>query len=81
MTQTKIIRHWSGIVVSDVNDKTIIVAVNRFVTHPKYLKKYRETKKYAVHDPQNRYKIGEKVTFRLCSPISKRKRFIVVSDK
>ncbi len=79
MTQeTKTIKQWRGTVVSDKPDKTVIVAVDRFVTHPKYLKKYRVTKRYAVHDPENRYKVGDEVTFRLCAPLSKHKRFVVV---
>lgn len=80
MTDTKktITREWNGTVVSDAADKTIVVAVERFVTHPKYHKKYRVTKKYAVHDPKNKYTIGDSVQFVLTSPISKRKNFIVV---
>ena len=77
MTQ-QITQKYSGTVVSDGGDKTIIVAVDRFVTHPKYRKKYRDTKKYAVHDPENRYHVGDTVQFVLTRPISKRKRFVVV---
>ncbi len=78
-TQT-ITRQWRGTVVSDAADKTITVAVDRFVMHPKYRKRYRVTKKYAVHDPNNRYTVGDTVTFILTKPISKRKRFVVVED-
>ncbi len=76
MTETT--RTWKGTVVSAGADKTIIVAVDRFVTHKKYRKKYRVTKRYAVHDPANAYGVGDTVTFRASRPISKRKRFVVV---
>jgi small subunit ribosomal protein S17 len=64
-----------GKVVSDKMDKTIIVAVYALKNHPKYLKKYRVTKRYKVHDPGNKYKIGDTVEFMQCRPISKDKRF------
>lgn len=67
-----------GIVVSDKMDKTIVVAVNILKTHPKYFKKYRATKKYKVHDPENKYKVGDKVEFVGCKPISKEKKFKVL---
>jgi small subunit ribosomal protein S17 len=67
-----------GKIVSAAMDKTIVVAVETFKTHPKYLKKYRSTKKYKVHDPENAHKEGEVVTFQECRPISKEKRHIVV---
>lgn len=76
--QTKSIRQWQGIVVSDKADKTIVVDVTRFVTHPKYHKKYRVTKKYAVHDSKNQYAVGDVVHFVRSKPMSKRKKFIVI---
>jgi small subunit ribosomal protein S17 len=66
-----------GIVVSDKMDKTIVVAVQSLKTHPKYLKKYMSTKKYKVHDAENKFKKGDKVEFVECKPISKDKRHIV----
>lgn len=70
----------SGVVVSDAMDKTIVVAVNTFKTHKKYLKKFNSTKKYKVHDPENKYKVGDKVSLQSCRPISKDKKFIVVEN-
>jgi small subunit ribosomal protein S17 len=67
-----------GIVVSDKMDKTIVVKVESFKTHPKYLKKYRSSKKYKIHDPENKYKVGDTVEFAECRPISRDKRFRVV---
>jgi small subunit ribosomal protein S17 len=67
-----------GTVVSDKMDKTIVVAVLELKTHPKYLKKYRVTNKYKVHDPENKFKTGDVVEFMQTKPISKEKRFIVI---
>ena len=69
-----------GIVISDKMDKTIVVAVQTFKTHPKYLKKYQSTKKYKVHDGENKFKKGDKVEFVQCKPISKGKSHIVVES-
>jgi len=67
-----------GIVVSDKMDKTVIVAAENYKTHFKYLKKYRFTKRYKVHDQENKYKIGDTVEFIECGPISKGKKFKVL---
>lgn len=67
-----------GRVTGDKMDKTIIVSVGSFKTHPKYMKKYKSTKKYKVHDPENKHKIGDVVEFSECKPISKDKRFKIV---
>jgi small subunit ribosomal protein S17 len=61
-------------------EKTIIVAVTEYKTHPKYLKKYRSTKKYKVHDEENKFKVGDTVEFIDCKPISRDKKFIAVSQ-
>lgn len=66
-----------GIVVSDKMDKTIVVAVETLKTHPKYLKKYKSTKKYKVHDQENKFKVGDKVEFTQCKPISKDKSHVI----
>ena len=66
-----------GTVISDKMDKTIVVAVEKLKSHPKYLKKYRMTKKYKVHDQENKYKVGEVVEFIECRPISKDKSYKV----
>ncbi len=69
-----------GIVISDKMDKTIVVLVSRLKEHPKYKKRYKITKKYKVHDPENKYKIGDKVSFIECRPISKDKHFKLSHD-
>lgn len=68
-----------GVVVSDKMNKTIVVAVSRFVKHSKYGKYYQRTKKYKAHDPENKYKIGEKVEIVETKPISKDKKFKVLN--
>lgn len=67
-----------GVVVSDKMDKTIVVAVSRFVKHPLYGKYYQITKKYKAHDENNKYKTGDKVEIMETKPISKDKHFRVV---
>ena len=67
-----------GIVVSDANDKTITVRIERRVMHPVYKKFIVQSKKYAAHDEHNRFKVGDTVRIRECRPLSKRKRWEVV---
>jgi len=69
-----------GVVVSDKMNKTIVVEVERRVMDPIYKKFVRRSKKYAAHDENNVHKVGETVRIRECRPISKRKRWEVVSD-
>ena len=53
-----------GVVVSDKNDKTIVVQVERRYTHPLLKKTVRRTKKYHAHDEQNSFKVGDQVSIR-----------------
>jgi small subunit ribosomal protein S17 len=62
-----------GTVISNKMDKTLVVTVQTLKTHPKYLKKYLSTKKYKVHDPENKFKKGDTVEFVQCRPLSKDK--------
>lgn len=66
-----------GKVVSDKNDKTIIVAVSQAKVHPLYKKRYNRTAKYAVHDPDNRARVGQEVVVIESRPISRRKRWLL----
>ena len=70
-----------GVVVGDKMQETAIVAVSRFVKHPKYRKFIKRMKKFHVHNPQNEKKVGDKVTIRECKPISKTKRFEIIETK
>lgn len=67
-----------GTVVSDKNDKTVVVLVARRIRHPMYKKYITLSKRYSAHDPENTYKVGDMVRIRECRPISKRKRWEVV---
>jgi small subunit ribosomal protein S17 len=71
-------RTLNGLVVSDKMDKTVVVAVDSYKTYSKYLKKFRFTKKYKVHDEENKCKIGDKVEFKQCKPFSKDKKFVII---
>jgi len=67
-----------GTVVSDANDKTVVVLVERRFTHPLYKKTVRRTKKYHAHDENNEYKVGDVVRIEECRPISRKKRWRVI---
>ncbi len=69
-----------GVVVSDKNDKTIVVEVERRYTHPLFKKTVRRTKKYHAHDETNKFKTGDKVSIQESAPISKNKRWTVVEN-
>lgn len=68
-----------GTVISDANDKTIVVRVERRFTHPLYKKTVRRSKKYHAHDESNSAKTGDKVRIQECPPISKNKRWTLVA--
>jgi small subunit ribosomal protein S17 len=67
-----------GVVVSDVSDKTVIVRVDRRVMHPIYKKFVTHSKRYAAHDEQNRWHVGDAVRIEESRPISKRKHWVVL---
>jgi len=69
-----------GVVVSDKNDKTIVVEVERRFTHPLFKKTVRRSKKYHAHDEANAHKIGDKVWIEESKPISKNKRWVVMKQ-
>ena len=79
-TQTKTGgRVLQGTVVASKMQDTCTVAVERYVKHPKYKKFMRRTKKYLVHDAGNTAMVGDKVAIKEIAPISKRKRFALVT--
>lgn len=65
----------TGIVTSDVRDKTITVTVTSRETHPIYGKQYTVSRKYTAHDENNESKLGDKVRIVEVRPISKTKSF------
>ena len=68
----------TGKVTSNKSDKTITVIVERKIMHPMYKKFVTKSKKFAAHDNENKFKVGDVVNIRECTPISKTKRFEVI---
>ena len=69
----------TGTVVSNKMNKTIVVAVDTYKSHEKYHKKYKVTKKFYAHDEANAHQIGDVVTIQESRPLSKLKRWTVLS--
>lgn len=67
-----------GTVVSDKMDKTIVVAVETFATHPIYGKRFKKTTKFKAHDEENTCGIGDKVRIMETRPLSRDKRWRLV---
>ena len=70
-----------GVVISDKNNKSITVLVERKYQHPLLKKIVKTKKKYQVHDENNAYKNGDKVSIVETRPLSKTKRFRVLEEK
>ena len=70
-----------GVVTSDKNEQTITVLVERRFKHPLMQKTVRSSKKYRAHDAQNQFKVGDTVRIIECAPISKTKRWTVLTDE
>ena len=68
-----------GVVVSDKNDKTVVVRIERRFTHPLLQKTVRRTKNYHAHDEANEMKVGDIVRIEECPPKPKQKRWVVLS--
>ncbi|HEX7765566.1 MAG: 30S ribosomal protein S17 [Nitrospiraceae bacterium] len=71
-------REWVGRVLSNKMNKTVVVSVERSVTHPLYRKVLRRISKFKAHDEQNVCKIGDRVRMVETRPISKDKHWRVV---
>ena len=69
-----------GTVVSDKQNKTVVVKVERRFTHPLFQKTVRRTKNYHAHDENQTFKVGDTVTIEETAPISRLKRWRVVED-
>ena len=69
-----------GTVVSDKNDMTVVVLVERRFTHPLFKKTVRRSKKYKAHDENNQFKVGDRVAIQESAPISKDKNWVVVAN-
>ena len=64
-----------GIVTSSKMDKTVVVLVDRPITHPEYKKIVRKRKKYKAHDENNECQVGDRVLIGETRPLSKEKRW------
>jgi small subunit ribosomal protein S17 len=67
-----------GTIVSNKNEKTVVVRVERRFTHPLLKKTVRRSKRYQAHDESNARKVGDTVFIQESKPISKTKRWVVV---
>ncbi len=72
-------RQLKGIITSDKMQKTVVVKVERIKEHPKYKQRYKIHKKYKAHVQDGQYKIGDTVFIEERSPLSKEKKWEVVS--
>ena len=83
MAKEKIIRSarstFQGTVVSTKNNKTIVVEIETYKEHSKYGKRVKARSRYYAHDEKNECKVGDVVTIMSCRPLSKLKRFTLVS--
>ncbi|WP_028878489.1 30S ribosomal protein S17 [Terasakiella pusilla] len=70
-----------GVVVSDKQEKTVVVKVERRFMHPLYKKFIKRSKKYAAHDENNQFKIGDLVKIQETKPISKNKSWEVLTEE
>ena len=74
-------RTLQGVVVSDKQNKTVVVRVDRRFTHPIYKKTIRRSKNYHAHDESNQYAPGDVVWIEESKPISKLKRWVVIQGE
>lgn len=70
----------NGTVTSTANKQTVTVSVERRYTHPLMKKTVKSTKKYRAHDPEEKFSVGDLVRIQECPPVSKNKRWEVVTE-
>ncbi len=80
-TKVAMVREEEGTVISNKMDKSVVVALQRSVKHPKYGKFIKRTTKLHAHDEKNECREGDVVLIRECRPISKTKAWKVVEIK
>lgn len=68
-----------GTIVSDKMQKTAVVEILRLKKHPKYKKHYKVTERFKAHNPDDQFHTGDKVWMQETKPMSKDKRWIIVS--
>jgi small subunit ribosomal protein S17 len=69
---------YTGEVVSDKMNKTVVVAVTRLTQHPRYKKTIKKVARFKAHDEENKCKKGDKVSIIEARPLSKDKRWKVL---
>ncbi len=79
MTMTMTARKLQGAVVSDKMNKTRVVEVEFVKVHKKYQKQYKDHRRFKAHDEKNEYHTGDKVIIQETRPLSKDKRWIIIS--
>ena len=72
-------RKLRGVVVSDKMKKTVVVAVSNRKLHSKYKKYFNVTKRFKAHDENNEFRVGDKVIIQETRPLSREKRWVVIS--
>ena len=78
MSERNLRKTWTGMVVSDKMDKTIVVAIEDNVRHPLYKKIVKRTVRLKAHDENNECRVGDRVSIMETRPLSKDKRWRVV---
>ncbi len=71
----------TGTVSSNKMKNTIVIKVVEYKQHPKYKKRFQVSRKFYAHDPGNTYQIGDTVTIYECRPLSRLKRWTVISPE
>ena len=79
MTTAKTTQTFTGTVVKLSSTQTARVAIKTVKTHPIYKKRYTQTRYFLVHDQDSTAKVGDVVTITTCKPVSKRKRWMIVT--
>ena len=74
-------RKFTGVVISTKMEKTLVVRVDRTVIHPKYGKRYIQSKKFHVHNENGVYSVGDTIDIQQCRPYSKTKRWRVLAKQ
>lgn len=74
-------RRLSGTVVRKSGIKTVSVEILRVITHPVYGKRMKQTSRYLAHDESDAVAVGEKVSIQESRPLSRRKRWVVITEK
>ena len=70
-------KNYTGEVISDKMDKTVVVAITRLTQHPRYRKTIKKVTKFKAHDEENSCKVGDKVSIIESRPLSKDKSWKV----